>query len=109
MAGPHVGFARTGFPRVDRRVVRVNTSRGCAECHGANGGGREFINDGKSMVVKSPNISTGPGSVVVNYSVVDWVRTIRHGVKPNGQPVFIMPSEDYNRLTDADVGALIAY
>ena len=85
------------------------SSRGCAECHGANGGGREFINDGKSMVVKSPNISTGPGSVVVNYSVVDWVRTIRHGVKPNGQPVFIMPSEDYNRLTDADVGALIAY
>jgi mono/diheme cytochrome c family protein len=85
------------------------SSRGCAECHGANGGGREFINDGKSMVVKSPNISTGPGSVVVNYSAVDWVRTIRHGVKPNGQPVFIMPSEDYNRLTDADVGALIAY
>jgi mono/diheme cytochrome c family protein len=85
------------------------SSRGCAECHGANGGGREFINDGKSMVVKSPNISNGPGSVVVNYSAVDWVRTIRHGVKPNGQPVFIMPSEDYNRLTDADVGALIAY
>jgi mono/diheme cytochrome c family protein len=85
------------------------SSRGCAECHGANGGGREFINDGKSMVVKSPNISNGPGSVVVNYSAVDWVRTIRHGVKPNGRPVFIMPSEDYNRLTDADVGALIAY
>ena len=85
------------------------SSRGCAECHGANGGGREFINDGKSMVVKSPNISNGPGSVVAHYSAVDWVRTIRHGVKPNGQPVFIMPSEDYNRLTDADVGALIAY
>ncbi len=85
------------------------TSRGCSECHGANGAGREFINDGGSMVVKSPNISPGAGSVVARYSALDWVRTIRHGVKPNGQPVFIMPSEDYNRLTDADVGALIAY
>ncbi|HMC14772.1 MAG TPA: cytochrome c [Albitalea sp.] len=85
------------------------SSRGCAECHGADGAGRAFIDDGKSMFVKSPNISRGPGSVVAVYAPVDWVRTIRHGVKPDGRPVFIMPSEDYNRLTDADVGALIAY
>jgi mono/diheme cytochrome c family protein len=85
------------------------SSRGCAECHGADGAGRVFINDGKSMFVKSPNISPGPGSVVAGYAPVDWVRTIRHGVKPDGRPVFIMPSEDYNRLTDTDVGALIAY
>ncbi len=91
------------------RGAYLFASRGCAECHGANGAGREFINDGKNMSVKSPNISTGPGSVVACYSTVDWVRTLRHGVKPNGQPVFIMPSEDYNRLTDADIGALIAY
>jgi mono/diheme cytochrome c family protein len=37
------------------------------------------------------------------------VRTIRHGVKPARQPLFIMPSEDYNRLTDTDLGALVAY
>ena len=85
------------------------TSRGCAECHGANGAGKVFIDDGKGMKVKSPNISPGPGSVVADYKTQDWVRTIRHGAKPNGQPVFIMPSEDYNRLTDADTGALIAY
>ena len=34
---------------------------------------------------------------------------MRHGVKPDGRPVMIMPSEDYNRLTDADLGALVAY
>ena len=84
-------------------------SRGCTECHGANGAGREFINDGKGMLVKAPNISPGAGNVVANYRDVDWVRTIRHGVKPDGRPVFIMPSEDYNRFTDADLGALIAY
>ena len=83
-------------------------SRGCAECHGANGGGREFIHDGKGMRVAGPNISAGAAAVAA-YRNEDWVRTIRHGVKPNGQPVFIMPSEDFNRFTDADLGALIAY
>jgi cytochrome c553 len=40
---------------------------------------------------------------------LDWVRTIRHGVKPDGRPVLIMPSEEYNRLVDADVAAIVAY
>ena len=84
-------------------------SRGCAECHGANGAGREFINDGKGMLVKAPNISPGAGSVVGSYTPEDWVRTIRHGVKPGSRPLFIMPSEDYNRFTDADLGALIGH
>jgi mono/diheme cytochrome c family protein len=83
-------------------------SRGCADCHGANGAGKAFLDDG-GMFAKAPNISTGPGNVVASYRPEDWVRTIRHGVKPTGQPLFIMPSEDYNRLSDADLGALVAY
>jgi mono/diheme cytochrome c family protein len=51
----------------------------------------------------------GAGSVTSAYQPVDWVRTIRHGVSPTGRPLRVMPSEDYNRFTDADVGALIAY
>jgi mono/diheme cytochrome c family protein len=84
-------------------------SRGCAECHGTNGAGRVFIDSGASMRARSPNITRGPGSVVTGYKEVDWVRTIRHGVKPDGRPILIMPSEDYNRLTDADLAALVAY
>ena len=83
-------------------------SRGCAECHGADGRGIVVIDSG-GLYVKSPNISPGPGSVVDKYTEVDWVRTIRHGVKPDKHPVIIMPSKDYNRLTDADLAALVAY
>jgi len=85
-------------------------SRGCADCHGASGVGKAFIDgaDG-GLYAKAPNISPGPGSVVAGYRNEDWVRTVRHGVKPDGRPLFIMPSEDYNRLTDADLGALVAY
>ncbi|WP_372657847.1 c-type cytochrome [Hydrogenophaga sp.] len=83
-------------------------SRGCIECHGANGAGRTFIDDG-SLMVHAPNISSGPNSLVNAYTATDWVRTLRHGIKPDGRPLFVMPSEDYNRLTDTDLGALVAY
>jgi mono/diheme cytochrome c family protein len=83
-------------------------SRGCGDCHAANGAGRAFIDepDG-SFYVRSPNIT--PAGVAAKYSEQDWVRTIRHGVNPQGRPLFIMPSEDYNRFTDGDVAALIAH
>lgn len=86
-------------------------SRGCAECHGANGAGRAFVDDPKAGVkIAGSNITQGgAGSVTTAYQPVDWVRTIRHGVHPSGRPLRVMPSEDYNRFTDADVGALIAY
>jgi len=83
-------------------------SRGCTDCHGANGGGRVVIDDGKGLFVRGPNISRG-AVTVANYQVEDWVRAIRHGVKPSGRPALIMPSEDYNRLSDEDLGALIAH
>lgn len=83
-------------------------TRGCADCHGANGAGKEVIRSG-AMLVISPNITGGANSVTASYVASDWVRTLRHGVKPSGRPVMIMPSEDYNRLTDDDVAAVIAY
>lgn len=84
-------------------------SRGCTECHGIDGAGKDVVNDGKGMRVRAPNITPAGGSAVERYTVQDWVRTVRHGVKPDGRPAIVMPSEDYNRLTDADLGALIAY
>ena len=84
-------------------------SRGCADCHGANGGGRVFVDDGKGFKLAGPQISPGSASVTTAYRDADWVRSIRHGVKPSGRPIMIMPSEDYNRFTDADLAALVGY
>ncbi|MDQ2928693.1 MAG: cytochrome c, partial [Pseudomonadota bacterium] len=84
-------------------------SRGCAECHGANGTGHVVIDDGAGMLVRAPNITPGAGSAVAAYTPTDWVRTLRHGVKPDRRPILIMPSEDFNRLTDADIAAIVAY
>lgn len=84
-------------------------SRGCGECHGADGAGHVVVDDGKGMLIRAPNITAGPGGATAAYTPLDWARTIRHGVKPNGQPVVIMPSEEYNRFTDADLAAVVAY
>ena len=81
-------------------------SRGCTHCHGANGAGQVFVDNG-SMRLAGPNIS--PAGVTAGYKPEDWVRALRHGVKPNGQPIMIMPSEDYNRYTDQDLASLVAY
>ncbi|HEU4778037.1 MAG TPA: c-type cytochrome [Telluria sp.] len=84
------------------------STRGCADCHGANGSGREVIRSA-GMLIASPNISRGANSATARYQDIDWIRTLRHGVKPDGRPVMIMPSEDYNRLTDDDLASIIAY
>lgn len=84
-------------------------SRGCADCHGADGAGRTFVDDGAGLKLAGPAIGPGPGSVAAGYGGADWARTLRHGVKPDGRPLLVMPSDDYARLTDADVGAIAAY
>jgi cytochrome c553 len=97
----------TDAAHVERGRYLYNT-RGCAECHGADGGGKTVVRDA-GMFVVAPNITAGPNGTTAHYGVVDWVRTVRHGVKPNGNPVMIMPSEAYSRLTDEDMAALVAF
>lgn len=84
-------------------------SRDCAACHGAGAEGALHIDDPIGLKVRSANLTRGAGSAVLNYSESDWVRAIRHGVKPDGRPLFVMPSEIYNRLTDSDLADLVAY
>ncbi len=84
-------------------------SRGCGECHGADGRGIAFIDTPSGMYVKAPNITRGEGGVVSDYNEGDWVRAIRHGVDPKGHALLVMPSEDYNRMNDADFAALVSY
>jgi cytochrome c553 len=84
-------------------------SRGCAECHGANGSGRVVVDEGNGLHVKAPNITRGAGGVVAAYQPQDWVRAIRHGIAPGGRALLIMPSEDYNRFTDDDLAAVVAH
>lgn len=91
------------------RGAYLYASRGCTDCHGADGAGRVFVDDGKGLKIKGAAIHSGPGSVTAGYTPQDWDRIVRHGVKRDGHPAMVMPSEDYNRFTDADFAALVSY
>ena len=106
---PLAALTLTDDAAARERGAYLFASRGCADCHGADGAGRLFVNDSNGLKLKGPAIHTGPGSLTLQYKAEDWDRVLRHGVKPDGRPAMIMPSEDYNRFTDADLLALVAY
>jgi cytochrome c553 len=104
-----VPIAYASGPAALKQGRYLYETRGCASCHGPDGGGRVMIDEPNGMYVRTPNITRGPNGAVLDYAEADWVRAIRHGVSPRGHALFIMPSELYNRLSDADFAALVAY
>lgn len=89
------------------RGERLARTRGCLECHAANGAGQVFIDAMPVMVVRAPNITRG--GATASWSGRDWVRAVRHGVLPDGSAIRFMPAEDYRMMDDADLGAIVAY
>lgn len=83
-------------------------SRGCMECHGAAGEGKQIFDEANGFRVRAPDL-TRANPAIARYRPEDWDRAIRHGVAPSGRPLLIMPSEDYNRLSDDDFAALVSY
>ena len=45
-------------------------SRGCADCHGADGAGHVVVDDGKGLLVRAPDITPAPNGVVAAYTPV---------------------------------------
>ncbi len=82
---------------------------GCANCHGADGGGNPFLNDAAMGALYAPNLTRGPGGVGTVYGDADYDRAIRRGVRPDGTRLLIMPSWDYAALSNDDAASVIAY
>lgn len=83
---------------------RLFLSRGCADCHGEQGEGRVVMDDAPGRLVAT-NLTELPQ----RFDDADYVRAIRDGIAPDGRPLVFMPSNEYHGLSDADVGALVAY
>ena len=82
---------------------------GCDGCHGDNLGGMVLLEDPAILSLYGPNLTNGEGGIGSRFSTEDWVRAIRHGVDSEGQPLLLMPAQNYNVMTDEDLGALLAY
>jgi mono/diheme cytochrome c family protein len=91
------------------RGKHIVTTRSCADCHGADFGGAKVVDDPAAGKLYGPNITTGHGGLPANYSDLDYVRAIRHGLAQDGRALIMMPSAEYTTLSDEDLAAIIAY
>jgi cytochrome c553 len=79
----------------------------CTKCHGDDLSGRLINNSSFSGTIPASNLTSGKGGIATSYTDADWIRAIRHGVKPNGGVEVLM--HNYSTLGDQDLGDLIAY
>jgi mono/diheme cytochrome c family protein len=81
----------------------------CTACHGDGLGGGTIVNEPMIARIFAPNLTSGRGGIAESYRDEDFVRAIRHGVNRDGRGLMIMHSDAYNRLGEADLGAVISY
>ena len=90
------------------RGAHLSKILSCNLCHGEQLQGKVFT-DAPPFLAVATNLTSGTGGVGRTYTDADWDRAIRHGVKPNGQQMVVMPSALFHALSDEDARAIIAY
>jgi cytochrome c553 len=81
----------------------------CTNCHGADLGGQVQLDRALIGRVASPNLTSGNGSAVRDYSAEDWFRAVRHGVRPDGTAIMLMPAGDFDGLSNEEVAMMVAW
>ena len=82
---------------------------GCAGCHTPDLGGQMLIDAFPMARLATSNLTSGQGGIAGMYKDADWDRAVRHGVRWDGTPLFLMPSHEFNRMTDEEFGRILAY
>jgi cytochrome c553 len=99
-----VGSA-TGRAALVAHGARLGTVLGCNGCHGADLAGHVWSEDPREAILFTSNLTRAlPG-----YSDAQLERTIRFGVRPDGSPLWEMPSQIFTHLSAPDMAALIAW
>ena len=88
---------------------RIFQYRGCEACHGEQLQGLVYMDNPAIGQVITPNLTTGKGGIGAQRTDADLIRSIRHGVRPDGTGLLFMPSTEFYYLSDTDLGRVIAY
>lgn len=81
----------------------------CVECHDADLGGKVFIDDPAFARIVATNLTKGKGGLGNVYTDAQLGVAIRHGIKIDSTTALLMPSDEFQVLSDEDVGSIIAY
>lgn len=87
---------------------RLSIAYGCRDCHGQDLGGSLMIDESAFMVLHAPNLTSGEGGRA-HYTSDDWERAVRHGIGADGRALIIMPSTSYAKISDQDLGEIVAF
>ena len=113
---PNIAVEQVKIPTdadVIARGKHITIVWACTRCHGNNLGGTLITKDpimGSIPILGTipvSNLTSGKGGIAQSYTDTDWVRAIRHGVRPNGRVEIFM--YDYSAMSDRDLGDLITY
>ena len=108
-----------GDPKLVERGAYLTSLLGCPFCHmpmGPKGpdfsrpfaGGMEIPESFGTW--RAPNITQHKGSGIGGWTDEQIIAAVREGVRPDGSGMYpIMPFMNYNRMTDADAKALLAF
>lgn len=89
------------------RGEHIAATWSCTYCHGDDLSGKLIEDNSYMGTIPATNLTSGEGGVGRFYTDIDWVRAIRHGVKPNDRGEIKMGN--YPTMSDQDLGDLIAY
>jgi mono/diheme cytochrome c family protein len=81
----------------------------CVDCHGEDLAGTKMLEDPAIGTLWAKNLTRGAGGLPANYDDAAFERAIRHGLRQDGVRLVVMPSEEYQRISDEDLGAIIAF
>jgi mono/diheme cytochrome c family protein len=100
--------------QVERGRYLVTAIPGCISCHASNPTAVPPLLDGNQMQeiaafgeFYAPNLT--PGGRLKDYTDGELERAIREGVGRDGRALAIMPSENFRKMPDTDIAAIVAY
>jgi mono/diheme cytochrome c family protein len=99
----------TDISAIQRGQHLASAVAACMDCHGPSLAGKVIFDDAALGRIVASNLTRGRGGIGATYSDADLVRAIRYGVDPSSRLLLIMPSDDYNSFSDADLGTIVAY
>lgn len=89
------------------------TAGNCASCHTTQDG--EFMSGGLPFetpfgTIYSTNITPDPLTGIGSWTEIDFLNSLRHGVRPNGDHLYpAFPYNAYTKARDGDILAMFAY
>ena len=83
----------------------------CTGCHAGDlSGVTNWFPPGPFGSIDSANLTTGNGGIGLEFTTVDdYVNSIRHGVDPDGKPIYMPAVVAFSSMSDEDLGAIITY